>query len=136
MTFLTLPPLPNSLALFGRGFGIMALKYVTLLKSCPLRRKRVVRLIYWGDLDAQGFEILSQFRTYFPHTISLMMDNETWTTFRPFAIPGTPSRIESLPNLTPQEHELFTYLSQHNLRLEQERISHEFVRRKVDAMER
>lgn len=39
------------------------------------------QLYYWGDLDAQGFEILSQFRGYFPQAQSLLMDSETFNRF-------------------------------------------------------
>ncbi|MGG6549172.1 UNVERIFIED_CONTAM: DUF2220 domain-containing protein, partial [Prevotella sp. 15_C9] len=37
-----------------------------------------VQNYYWGDLDAQGLQILNQFRSYYPSGIALMMD---WATF-------------------------------------------------------
>ncbi len=119
MNFLTLPPLPDSFAIFGGGYAIQALKSVSWLAYCPL--------LYWGDLDTQGFKILSQFRSYFPHTISIMMDEETFRTFDEFAVSVPESNIDKLPHLTPEEYILYTYLGQQKKRLEQERISQDFA---------
>src|SRR3989440_1946534 len=52
MTFLTLPVLPDTFAFHGGGFKVSGLAAISWLRECPL--------IYWGDLDAQGFQILSQ----------------------------------------------------------------------------
>lgn len=123
MTFLTLPESGNSFALFGGGFR------VELLASVGWLHDR--HIFYWGDLDAQGFQILSMLRANFPDAQSLMMDQETLTHFRGFAVPGTPSKIATLPYLTMQEYDLFVYLQENNLRLEQERISQEYVLQKL-----
>src|SRR5579884_1520974 len=50
MTFLTLPPLTDAFAIWGEGFKVVQLAHVTWLAECPI--------YYWGDLDAQGFQIL------------------------------------------------------------------------------
>ena len=39
------------------------------------------QLYYGGDIDAQSFQILNQFRTYFPNTVALMIDKETLNCF-------------------------------------------------------
>lgn len=71
MNFLTLPQLPDSIALWsGGGFNVSYLKDIPWLKN--------VQSFYWGDLDAQGLQILNQFRSYYPSTISLLMN---WGTF-------------------------------------------------------
>lgn len=119
MNFLTLPALADSFAMFVGGYGIQVLKSVSWLTHCPI--------LYWGDLDADGFKILSQFRSYFPQTISVMMDEETFRTFKEFAVSAAGSKIENLSHLTPAEYCLFAYLSKHNKRLEQERISQDFA---------
>lgn len=119
MTFLTLPVLPDTFALHGEGFKVSGLAAISWLRECPI--------IYWGDLDAQGFQILSQLRAVFPHVISLMMDEGTLQTFSGFYVTGTPCAVRQLPCLTPEEHTLFVYLSEQNVRLEQERISHVYA---------
>ena len=119
MTFLTLPLLRNTFALFGGGFFVNKLANVSWLTSCPI--------LYWGDIDAHGFGILSMLRATFPHVISLMMDETTLQTFKDFWVTGTPSTARSLPHLTQKEHVLFEYLSQENIRLEQERIPHSYA---------
>lgn len=115
MTFLTLPPLAKTFAILGGGFGVSVLASIPWLSEC--------QLIYWGDLDAQGFQILSQLRSHFPHVVSLMMDERTFQTFVPFHVAGTPCRAQHLPHLTAEEHELFVHVAEQTLRLEQEHIS-------------
>lgn len=121
MNFLTLPPLENSFALFGSGYAVQGLKATTWLSSCPI--------FYWGDLDGDGFKILSQLRSYFPHTISIMMDTKTFETFREFSVAVVGAIAETLPHLTPEEQTLYTHLALHQKRLEQERISQDYANR-------
>ncbi|MCU0498700.1 MAG: DUF2220 family protein [Anaerolineae bacterium] len=119
MTFLALPPLPNTIAIFGKGFDVGQLKQATQLRACVI--------VYWGDLDAHGFQILSQLRGFLPQTVSVMMDRITWQRFEPYAVDGTPTKISLLPNLTPDESDLFVELQTHNRRLEQEHLDHAYV---------
>lgn len=119
MNFRTLPDLSNSFGIWGMGFNVAILKDVEWLTHC--------QIIYWGDLDAQGFQILSQLRSYFPQTISVMMDRETFDNFQEFAVLGTVCKIANLSYLTPEEHDLFTDLSQQTIRLEQEKIRKDFA---------
>ncbi len=123
MTFLTLPMLPNSFGLFGKGFAVEVLASVTWLERCPI--------LYWGDLDAHGFQILSQLRGYFPNVISLMMDEVTLRTFGAFKVSGAKSTVTALPNLTLEEARVFDLLVRGEVRLEQERISHGYAVREL-----
>jgi hypothetical protein len=119
MTFLTLPTMRDTFALFGGGFNVGLLSGIEWLADCVL--------LYWGDLDAQGFQILSLLRAAFSAATSLLMDEATFTAFRAFAVPGTPSAIAEVPHLTPPERALSDLLARENLRLEQERISQSYV---------
>ncbi|MEG4862859.1 MULTISPECIES: Wadjet anti-phage system protein JetD domain-containing protein [unclassified Microcoleus] len=119
MNFRNLPDLSNSFALWGKGFNVAILKDVEWLNDC--------QIIYWGDLDAQGFQILSQLRSYFSEINSVMMDRETFDTFQEYAVPGTLCKVANLPYLKPKEHDLFVYLSKQTIRLEQEKIPKDFV---------
>jgi hypothetical protein len=123
MTFLTLPPQRDTFALFGGGFMVHNLARVPWLADCPI--------YYWGDLDAQGFQILSRLRALFPHVTSLMMDWETFSAFELFTVTGIPCPVQQLPNLTPEEHALFVHLAEHTLRLEQERISYSYALERI-----
>lgn len=125
MTFLTLPPRKETFALFGGGFMVSNLKTISWLAQCPV--------LYWGDLDAQGFQILSRLRSLFPHVTSVMMDQQTFTAFSSYCVKSTPCPVQQLPHLTTEEHALFLHLAEHNLRLEQERISHPYALRQLEA---
>ena len=84
MNFLTLPLQPDSIAVWsGGGFNISFLKEIPWMTH--------VQNYYWGDLDAQGLQILNQFRSYYPSAIALMMDWETFHTYRHLVKEGTPA---------------------------------------------
>ncbi|MEL6625139.1 MAG: Wadjet anti-phage system protein JetD domain-containing protein [Bacteroidota bacterium] len=119
LTFLTLPNLTGTLAVFGKGYGIASLQTVSWFHD--------LEILYWGDLDVQGFEILSQVRRYFPHTKSIFMDQKTFDQFFEND-PGTPSKISELSNLSPEESQLYVRLKQNNWRLEQEKIPHKYIK--------
>jgi hypothetical protein len=118
-TFLTLPLYKDSFALFGGGFMVQNLGRISWLADCPI--------IYWGDLDAHGFQILSSLRAFFPHVTSAMMDWETLSAFAEFCVAGTASPLRQLPHLTLDEQAIFLHLTENNLRLEQEHISHTYA---------
>lgn len=121
MNFITLPTLENSIVIFGSGYGIQTLKSVTWLSHC--------RIFYWGDLDVDGFQILSQLRSYFPQTVSLMMDKVTFEMFQKFAVSVVGEARRTLTNLTFEEENIYNYLLFNKKRLEQERISQDYVDR-------
>ena len=112
-TTLTLPKMDETIAIFGSGFSVYNLKGAQWLIN--------VELFYWGDIDVQGFEILSQFRSYFPQTQSMLMDK---TTFEKFFEndSGTPTNVSTKLNLTDGEQQLYEVLKINNWRLEQEKI--------------
>lgn len=118
VNFLTFPLIPNSIVIWGKGYGVASIKESELLKS--------TELIYWGDLDAQGFEILSQFRSYFGQVKSLLMDKATFDNYFEKEC-GTPSKIIVKLNLTTEEEELYQYIKVNNYRLEQEKIPQRYV---------
>lgn len=123
--FLTLPNLAESIAIFGKGFQIGLLKKAEWLSD--------KKIIYWGDIDAHGFQILSQIRGYFPNTKSCLMDIGTFSDFQELAVTGVRTTVTNLPHLTPEEHEMFSYLisKETNNRLEQEKIPHSYAIQKI-----
>lgn len=57
-----------------------------------------------------GFKVLSQLRSYFPQTISIMMDTATFEVFQDFAVSLEKTIAETLPHLTPEEETLYAHL--------------------------
>ncbi len=119
-TALTLPKMKNTIALFGSGFSVSNLKNVYWFTNKDL--------LYWGDIDVQGFEILSQFRRYFPHTKSIFMDKQTFEKFFENDN-GTPTKISTTLNLTDEEQQLYEILKSNNWRLEQEKVPFGYVQK-------
>lgn len=118
-TFLTLPAFPSTFAIFGKGFDAVRLGQVDWLRQSPL--------IYWGDLDAQGFQILALLRRGLPDIRAVMMDQVTFEAFADYAVTGTSTKIHDLPELTNEEAAFYRWLAERNLRLEQERIPYTYA---------
>ena len=122
MNFLTLPSVPKTIAIWsGGGFSVSYLKEIKWLSD--------KNFYYWGDIDAQGFQILNQFRTYFPNTVSVMMDEEALSCFG--AVDGVSCPNQNLKTLTDKEHKLYEHLRKNNLRLEQEKITQAYAEDKI-----
>jgi hypothetical protein len=121
MNFLALPALPSTIAIWsGGGFMISHLKNAAWLKD--------KNIFYWGDLDAHGFLILHQMRSYFSQTKSVMMDRQTFELFKNEGlVTGEIIKAENLNTLTEAEFEMFSFLRTNNQRLEQEKIRQEYV---------
>ena len=116
---LAFPPVNNAIVIFGLGYGVQSIKQITWLRDC--------RIYYWGDIDTHGFAILSQVRSYFSNTQSLLMDEATLLACKDQW--GTEPdhkrhKAEHLEHLTNAEQQLYKRLKQdfwqNNLRLEQE----------------
>lgn len=117
-TTLTLPDMTNTIAVFGQGFGVSNLKNIEWLKT--------KEILYWGDFDAHGFEILSQVRGYYPQTKSVLMDENTFNKFFEND-KGAGSKVSQLDNLTEAETKMHRFLLENNYRLEQEKIPNDYV---------
>ena len=66
------------LALHGSGFAVTDLAAVSWLRKTPL--------VYWGDLDSNGFAILNALRGFAPHARSVMMDCATLERYRDLCV--------------------------------------------------
>lgn len=119
MNFLTLPAHPASVGFFGRGFAVQLLAEVRWLHQC--------RVIYWGDIDAHGFQILSDLRGVFPHVRSVMMDQQTLDNHAAYVVAGNSVRVERFDGLTDAEARVAQHVLEHNLRMEQEHISQAYA---------
>jgi len=128
-TYLALPPLPGTVAVFGGGYAAPAL--------APLTWLREREIVYWGDIDTHGFAILDRLREAFPHAASVLMDEETLLRHREHWGREQTQVASELAHLTPAEASLYEALIDGSfapaLRLEQERIRFGDVRRKLAA---
>ncbi len=119
MTFLTLPPLPNVLGVWGGGGAAELLTTVPWLTEC--------RILYWGDVDVHGFHILSRLRTVFPAARSVMMNETVLERFSSFVVPARPATFEAVTGLTESEHRTYLRVQTENILLEQEKIPNSFA---------
>jgi hypothetical protein len=130
INFLAFPPLAHSLVIFGAGYGFDALAQVPWLLQ--------VQVFYWGDIDSHGFIILDQLRGRLPHARSLLMDEATLLAHRPFWGQERQPERRSLTRLDTAESQLYCDLCSNrfavNLRLEQERLSFDSLRRAIDRI--
>lgn len=126
MNFLTFPQTPFSIAIWGKGFAVESLKNIEWLQE--------KEIYYWSDLDVQGFQMLSQLRSYFSQTKSFMMEMQVIQNYQRFIVSGTPTSTEVLSHLSDQEFEVFEFLSKNNYRLEQERIHHAVILERLEAL--
>ncbi|KUI02635.1 Wadjet anti-phage system protein JetD domain-containing protein [Mycobacterium sp. IS-3022] len=121
------PLTDDGIAIEGEGkAGPRAISQLDWVRDCR-------RLYYWGDIDADGFEILNNYRVAGLHIASILMDCETYCRYKHFGtyhdrkgrtIP-VPER-RHLPMLTDGERRMYNIITSRDLtdppRLEQERI--------------
>lgn len=124
ITYLSLPPVPDAIAILGSGYAAALLRHLPWLDD--------VNLYYWGDIDTHGFAILDQVRERFPHTTSLLMDRATLLAHESHWGQEKTQARGGLTHLTPDEahleQDLRTDAYRPHLRLEQERIAITAVR--------
>ena len=122
--FLAFPEVPDSLLIFGAGYG-----FDMLAQAAWLSRRRIY---YWGDIDTHGFAILDQLRRSFAHVASFLMDRPTLMAHQALWGSEPDQVVHDLPCLTVAERALFDELRDNrirkNLRLEQEMIGFGLVR--------
>lgn len=122
INMLIFPAKKASIVVWGHGFGVNIMRNVEWLKT--------KRIYYWGDLDAQGFQILSEIRTSFKQVESFLMDRETFDKYNE-GDKGTKTNVEKELCLSQEEMEMFRSLKESNSRLEQEKIPFEYIVTKI-----
>jgi len=124
---LGLPLLKDTIAVFGGG------KNVSWMDASWLKSKRVG---YWGDIDSWGLSILSDVRSKLPSVKAIMMDTETLSQYEGRMV-VEPESLDQQPGfLTDSEVQIFSNLKTGyylGSRLEQERLSPDYIRIKLEA---
>ena len=128
LNLLTLPKLARGLGIRGEGNAVNRLEQLRWLDQN--------RVLYWGDIDVEGFLILSRLRNLFVHVESIMMDSTTLNQHSKLLIEGNGSKPNMPTNLTATEAEAFRECIQGNQRLEQEVIPQSYVAEVFDSLHR
>lgn len=128
INFLAFPPVGKSMVIFGAGYGFDVLAGAAWLHNCSIS--------YWGDIDTHGFAILDQLRAHFPTSASLLMDRATLLAHRLHWEQEPQPETRQLSRLNSEEKSLYDDLRSNRLgrqvRLEQERIGYEWVRKAIE----
>jgi hypothetical protein len=122
---LAFPDVPDSIIIFGLGYGIDRLGQIPWLRDKAI--------FYWGDLDTHGFAILDSLRGCLPTVRSFLMDRTTLLAHRDLWVEEPERHDRSLSRLTSEECQVYDDLRLDRLgtrvRLEQERIAFDHVDR-------
>lgn len=128
VSYLAFPAVPDAVAVFGAGFAS------TARLDLPWLSDREV--VYWGDIDTYGFDILDRLRARLPAVRSILMDVETLLGHSSQWVVEPIPTNRGLLNLTPEESALYRDLVEdrygHHVRLEQERIRFGLVRKALE----
>lgn len=123
--FLAFPSLPNSIVIFGAGYGLQRFGHAAWLRDREF--------YYWGDIDTHGFAILDELRAHCPHAQSLLMDEETLLAHQSFWEMEERPATHELTRLTSAETNLYDGLRTNRwgqgVRLEQEKISMAYAKK-------
>jgi hypothetical protein len=118
ITYLAFLPAPDSLVIFGSGYGLGTLNALDWLTDQAL--------VYWGDIDTHGFAILDRLRSRLGNVRSMLMDRSTLLAHRTQWVREAHPNRADLEHLTLHETELYQDLVRgtfgDSLRLEQERV--------------
>lgn len=125
-TAIHFPPLPGGISVEGVGSGGGTIAAFDWITTAP-------RVIYWGDMDADGLEILDGFRDAGVPAASILMDPATYDAWEQFGTnvdkngkplgPRTPRPVLHLADVERQlYHQLIAPDWSRHRRVEQERI--------------
>lgn len=129
LNVLTLPWFKRGIAIHGEGNNAVRVGKLEWLGQN--------RVIYWGDIDVEGFHILSRLRGLFPRgdVRSIMMDCETLRSNAGLIVEGNAPASPEPSRLTEVERAAYLQCAEHRQRLEQEKIPQAFVDEQISAVE-
>jgi hypothetical protein len=110
-----MPDLAGAVVVHGSGYGAARLAQIPWIQAG--------RVVYWGDLDSDGFSILHTLRSGCANVTSVLMDEDTLLAYRDLWVPEPKAASGRYPTLTASEQRTLDRIrSEGNVRLEQERI--------------
>lgn len=117
-TMFAMPELPGAVVVHGGGYAAPRLGGIPWIQAG--------RVVYWGDLDSDGFAILHALRSGCTDVTSVLMDEETLLAYRDLWVPEPKAASGTYSMLTAGEQRVLERIrSEGNVRLEQERIAWE-----------
>jgi hypothetical protein len=119
LNLLTLPAIRRCISIRGEG------RAVTRLRALPWLAENDI--YYWGDIDVEGFQILSSFRGYFPNTRSILMGTQALQDNLERIGSGSSTDSREPPRLSSDELAAFRHCLATNQRLEQEQLLQAYV---------
>lgn len=128
---LAFPAVPDSMVIFGGGYGVERLAEVAWLAD--------KEIIYWGDIDTHGYAILDRLRAFLPQARSMLMDLSTLQSHVQLWGREMPHQryLGELTRLRGEEQTMFQLLRDNALgeavRMEQERLGFGFVNAAINA---
>jgi len=128
ITYLAFPEVPASIVVFGSGFALTALGNLPWLDN--------KEIVYWGDIDTHGFDILNRLRTRFDSVRSILMDEQTLRSHPGQWVVEPSPTDRPLPCLSVSEAALYRDLVEDRfgpaVRLEQERVRFSSLRQALE----
>ena len=119
-TVLAMPDLPGAVVVHGSGYAVPRLSAIPWIRDGSV--------LYWGDLDSDGFAILHALRSGCSNVTSVLMDDETLFAYRDLWVPETKPAVGTYATLTAGERRALEHIrGEGNIRLEQERIDWELA---------
>jgi hypothetical protein len=140
-TAVLFPELPGGIVVEGNGqASVGLLPHVPWIKDAST-------LIYWGDIDQKGYEIVHGLRSRLARLRTILMDRQTYQTYERFGTNvepnGKPIKLRphlSLPELTADERAMYDMLSDPDWsryrRFEQERVPLPTARAALNSLPR
>jgi hypothetical protein len=127
LNLLTLPPMIRGIAIRGEGKAVTRLARLTWLADN--------NALYWGDIDVEGFQILSSLRSIFPHVRSILMTDAVLRDHSQLMVEGNGTSCREPNNLSEEELAAFRTCLDQNQRLEQERLHQPYVDAEIRRVE-
>lgn len=137
-TAIHFPPICGGITIEGGGSGGTTAAAFSWVTDAP-------QLYYWGDIDAEGYEILNGWRANGVPADTILMDMATYREYEMFGTDTdkhgvllTPGEPKLLPHLTVEERDVYKLLlassHQGHRRVEQERIPLKVALRAVSGV--
>lgn len=125
-TMFAMPEIAGAVVVHGGGYAAPRLGGIPWIQAG--------RVLYWGDLDSDGFAILHALRSSCINVTSVLMDEETLVAYRDLWVPEPKPAAGTYSTLTAGEQRVLERIrSEGNVRLEQERVAWKYALAQLTA---